>query len=159
VSECEKFGFIQRCIFVSSKSLNKPGFIKLLLIGSSYLPVSSENLLTIEEYFNGEDVNPGGSAIVEVENATLQPINRAITAYFADVDSVVSDSELLGVVEEYFRTLNSGDSFKESGLRFAFYNLPQLVQVTISPTGDTSIPDGTIAVPGTITVSGQVYNP
>ncbi|MCX8000143.1 MAG: phage baseplate protein, partial [Leptospiraceae bacterium] len=132
--------------------------VKLLLIGSSYLPISNSNLEFLEDYFNGEEMNPGGSATVICENANLQPIHRSIVAYFADSESLMSEAELMQTVEEYFRTLGAGDDFKESDLRFMFYNLPRLVQVIISPSGDVSIPENTIAVPGVIDITAQVYS-
>lgn len=158
ISEAEKFSFIQRAIFISSKKLNNPGFVKLLLVGSSYLPVSNTNLELLEEHFNSEDMNPGGSATVICENANLQAIHRSITVYFADSDSLLSESQIMETVEEYFRTLGAGKDFKETNLRYVLYNLPRVVQVLITPSGNVTIPNDTIAVPGVIDITALVYS-
>lgn len=157
ISEAEKYIFVKRCIFISAKKLNMPGTVKLLLIGAGYASVSAENLQTVQNDFNGEDKNPGGSAHVIADNAPTVSVNRSIQVFFADSDSIISESGLMEVIEEYFRTLNTGDTFKESDLRYRFYSLPKVFQVAILPIGDTVIPEGSVAVPGIITVEGLVY--
>jgi len=157
ISESLKYPFIKRCIFVSSKDLNQPGNLKLLLIGSGYTLISPENLQLVMDDFNGEEKNPGGAANVIAENANIQAVDRDIQVFFADSDSVLSESNLNEVIEQYFASLGSGDDFKESDLRYLFYGLPKVFQVIISPVGDTTIPDGVIAVPGIINLQGLVY--
>jgi uncharacterized phage protein gp47/JayE len=159
ISEAEKYVFVKRAIFISAKTLNRPGTAKLLLIGSGYTPISNSNLELIQDDFNGEEKNPGGSAFVICENAQIQEVNKDVIVYFADSDSILPLAQLNEVVESYFRTLNTGDDFKESDLRYLFYNLPKVFKVTILPIGDVTIPDSVIAVPGVFNLSGQVYIP
>lgn len=157
ISESLKYEFVKRCIFVSSIDLGLPGNVKLLLIGSGYSIISPENLQLVMDEFNGPEKNPGGSANVLAENANIQSIDRDIQVFFADSDSILSEAQLFETIEEYFSTLESGHDFSESNLRYAFYSLPKVFQVIISPSGDTVIPDNVIAVPGIITISPLVY--
>lgn len=159
ISESLKYEFVKRCIFVSSKTLGLPGIVKLFLIGSGNTPISPENLQLVMDDFNGEEKNPGGSANVIASNANIQSIDRDIQVFFVDSESILPDLQLYEIIEQYFASLGEGDDFIESDLRYLFYSLPKVFQVIISPAGDTPIPAGVIAVPGSINLSGLVYTP
>jgi uncharacterized phage protein gp47/JayE len=157
VSEVESFVFVKRAIFISAKKLNSPGFVKLLLVGIANSPVSDSSIALIKDTMNSEDKNPGGVAIVLVENIEYAHVDKIINVYFKSSITVPSQDVLDNVLDEYFNSLLNGQSFKDADIRYLFLNLPDCVSVVISPEGDMTTTENSIVVPGSIILIGSVY--
>lgn len=157
VSEVETFSFVKRAIFISAKRLNAPGFVKLLIAGIGNNPISESNLSLIEDTMNSENKNPGGVAIVLAENLQYVHVDKTIDVYFKSSITVPTQTTLNNLLDEYFNSLLDNQTFKDSDIRFLYMNLPDCVAVKITPEGDVTTGEKTIAVPGSISVNGLVY--
>jgi hypothetical protein len=157
VSEVETFSFVKRAIFVSAKRLNAPGFVKLLIAGIGNNPISESNLSLIEDTMNSEEKNPGGVAIVLAENLEYVHVDKTIDVYFKSSITVPTQATLDNVLDEYFNSHLDNQTFKDSDIRFLYMNLPDCVAVKITPQGDITTGEKTIAVSGSISINGLVY--
>lgn len=157
-NEAEKYDYVERAIFKSSKSIGIHGTVKLLCVGQGKLPLTNEQILEMETAFNGVDMNPGGTARVVVENVNVVEVNKTFTVLFASEDSIPDLATFQNVRDSYFLTLFDNQDFLDAGMKASLLRLPGSVTVNIDPEGDETVGVNELAVPGSgFVIEGVVY--
>jgi hypothetical protein len=157
VQEVLAFTYVERAVFVSSKKLGREGEVQLLLLGTNGL-LSQVQLREIEDYFATDERDPGGVAHVIATNIATQEIEKSFVILFSAAENVPTRQQVDEAVEGYFYSLSAGDDFEDAGIISLFNTMPGYVTTTLTPPGNISIPDATLAIPApTFSVEAQVY--